>query len=133
MPLTKLDATTLVQFCANCGTERELALSECIHEKDEDAGSEILRMPRCQKCDSTELLLPSRFDAAPHPRQGSYGHLHQLLVDELKERLSPAAASAEARDHLDLKKWFPEGLRLSHPTDFERPQEQTNAKKDQSK
>lgn len=131
MTITKLESGKLSHHCVNCGHERELAVADVKSDSEDIGTGEAIRVPTCPNCASVELLLPSRADAPKHQVEGSYGHLHQLLVDELKDQLrSASSASAKPRDKSELKKWFPDGLVLSRPSDFQRPKEPTDTKKD---
>ncbi len=130
MPITKLESGKFTHHCANCGHERDLALTDVKVDSDDVGAGDALRVPTCPKCNSVELLLTSRADAPKHPVEGSYGHLHQLLVDEVRERLRPVEAKQKQRDESELKKWFSDGLVLSRPGDFQRNPKTPQPQKD---
>lgn len=120
MPITKLDNEKFSHLCANCEQVRDLSLSELTTSED-DSDTAPLRVPVCPKCGAFELLIPTQPDAQPHPVEGSYGHLHQLLVDELRDRRRPAAvARGKGKSKPPLSDLFPAGLVLAKPSEFRR-------------
>jgi hypothetical protein len=123
MPIIFLDDYTFTRACANCGATRVLSLDD-LDVGDADEASDVpMRVPRCLDCGTIEFLLPSPRSAPPHPDPGSYGHLHRLLVDELSaRRLAPDSPP----DNKDLARWFPDGLTLSRPAEFQRKEKETH-------
>jgi hypothetical protein len=118
MPITKLDTHSLSVFCANCGAERALDASEVTFDAGETGLCEALRLPPCRACSSVELLLPSSPGAPERPDQGCYGHLHQLLVNEVRNRMKHDSSDSTASTNAELMRWFPDGLVLAVPSDF---------------
>ena len=84
--------------CASYG------LRELISESS-GRGPRYMRVPACAKCRSVELLIPSVADGPRGPDDGSYGHLHQLLVDVLWSRLA-------GEDEPERAQWLRDGLTL---------------------
>ena len=84
--ITELD---IVQRCAGCDRENRVALANLAVgvEHAEQVEDGVVPLPECPTCRSREFLVRSPASEQAHPSQGSSGHLHRLMVDELHSQL----------------------------------------------
>ena len=84
--ITELD---IVQRCAVCDRENRVALANLAVgvEHAEQVEDGVVPLPECPTCRSREFLVRSPASEQAHPAQGSSGHLHRLMVDELHSQL----------------------------------------------
>jgi len=89
MAIQEITGTELVQRCAKCDRENRIALAsiEVGVERDEQIEDDVVPLPECPTCRSREFLLRSPPEEQEHPVQGTAGHLHRLLVDDLHAEL----------------------------------------------
>jgi DNA-directed RNA polymerase subunit RPC12/RpoP len=89
MAIQEITSTELVQRCAKCDRENRIALAnlEVGVERDDQVEDSVVPLPECPTCRSREFLLRSPASEQAHPAQGSSGHLHRLIVDELHSEL----------------------------------------------
>lgn len=125
MPIYQITSTELVQRCANCGATHHvpITLLRAGVLPGAQYDERIVALPPCD-CRAVEFLI--RSDARTHclADQGTFTHLHCLLVDHLHNELvrranestvpDPSAARSEAPPKLDdeLATWFPDGLQM---------------------
>lgn len=138
MAIYEMTDTEVVQRCAKCGTENRIALAGLTagvgSESQTDA--RIIALPPCPTCRSVEFLARSPDDEPDYPAQGSFGHLHRMLVDSLHAALVKADKVApslrDKQGHADQSlarplapaqqaRWFPRGMKIEPPA-AERPQ-----------
>lgn len=127
MAIQEITSTELVQRCAKCDRENRIALSnlEVGLERDEQVDEAIVPLPECPTCRSREYLLRSPLEEQTYPaQQGSAGHLHRLLVDELHAQLVKRGRVVERiRDKVDevltrpietetMRQLFDKGLKM---------------------
>jgi hypothetical protein len=126
MPLQSLTSGAVHQRCIACGEVRILTLDQLevsiFEEKLEAPSSAMVALPPCATCHSVEFLAGSSETAPEHPRPGSYGHLHRLLVDQLHAELLDAdRVGDESRGRKPrlkrpgdevIAQWFPRGLTI---------------------
>lgn len=90
MAIQEITGTEAVQRCAGCDSENHIAFSalEVGIERDEQVDDSIVALPACPTCHAREFLLRSPAVELQYPLQdGSAGHLHRLIVDELHAEL----------------------------------------------
>jgi DNA-directed RNA polymerase subunit RPC12/RpoP len=89
MAIQEITDTELVQRCAKCDRENRVVLAnlEVGVERDDQVEDSVVPLPECPTCRSREFLLRSPARSRRIRAQGSSGHLHRLLVDELHSEL----------------------------------------------
>lgn len=90
MAIQELTDTEIIQRCAKCDRENRIALSDVQVglERDEQVDDSVVPLPECSACHAREFLLRSPQDEQQYPTtEGSAGHLHRLIVDELHAEL----------------------------------------------
>lgn len=126
MAIQELTDTELVQRCAKCDGENRIVLAslEVGVEREGQVEDSIVPLPECPTCHSREFLLRSPVEEQEHPAQGSAGHLHRLLVDELHaELVKKGRVVAKLKDKKDKvftrpiaveakQRFFDKGLKL---------------------
>ncbi|QRK07468.1 hypothetical protein JQX13_46925 [Archangium violaceum] len=131
MAIHEVTQEEALQRCARCGSDNRLSLKslEVGVARDGHVDADILPLPPCTQCRSTEFLIRSGEEEGAHLAPGSFGHLHRLLVNHLhaelvqRGRVIPAPrAKALAGTVLPrpvprgvLARWFPKGLRIEAP------------------
>lgn len=126
MAIQEITDVELIQRCAGCDRDNRVALSNLSVgvEHAEQVEDGVVPLPECPTCRSRELLVRSPMSEQAYSAQGSSGHLHRLMVDELHSQLvtkgrvaaalagrvaqigtKPLAAEARAR-------FFDKGLKL---------------------
>ena len=127
MAIREIRETNFEQECAKCGGVRAIANAdvEVGLARDNQVDSKIIPLPACPTCGATEFLLRSP-DGEENPSQGSYGHLHGVLVDALHAKLVKANRVVNGIDSKTVPlreptaevigRWFPTGLKLPRPS-----------------
>ena len=110
MPIVSIHDGGVAQVCAACGKARDVSNAKVVLQASMETSS--LELPPCETCGSVEVLMP-RFCAEAHPTPGSYGHRHQLLVDELAARRMNTKLPKSIVE--EIERWLPDGLRLEAP------------------
>ena len=89
MAIQEITDTEIVQRCAGCDRENRVALANLAVgvERGEQVEDGVVPLPECPTCRSREFLVRSPASEQAHPSQGSSGHLHRLMVDELHSQL----------------------------------------------
>ena len=89
MAIQEITDTEIVQRCAVCDRENRVALANLAVgvEHAEQVEDGVVPLPECPTCRSREFLVRSPASEQAHPAQGSSGHLHRLMVDELHSQL----------------------------------------------
>jgi hypothetical protein len=89
MAIQEITDTELVQRCAGCDRENRVALATLAVgvARDDQVEDGVVPLPECPTCRSREFLVRSPASEQAHPSQGSPGHLHRLMVDELHSQL----------------------------------------------
>lgn len=91
MAIQEITDTEVVQRCAKCDHENHIALDDLevgVERGDDQVEDTIVPLPECPTCHSREFLLRSPPEEQAYPLQdGSAGHLHRLIVDELHAEL----------------------------------------------
>ena len=89
MAIQEITDTEIVQRCAGCDRENRVALANLAVgvERGEQVEDGVVPLPECPTCRSREFLVRSPASEQAHPSQGSSGHLHRLVVDELLSQL----------------------------------------------
>ena len=123
MAIFEVTDALVVQRCAKCSNENTTSLSSLSVgvARDNQGDPNVIPLPACPKCQSTEFLIRSADDAPAYPTPGSFGHLHRVLVDHLHARLVSAGQVNAAVKHkvvarsvpsADLGRWFPNGMKI---------------------
>lgn len=129
MSIVELTSTEVVQRCAKCDAVHRVPLRalQAGVAREMQGNPNIVALPECSTCHSSEFLLRSPTNAPVHPIAGSFSHLHQLLVDELHAELvnrkqlafsSPeeagraALAPPRTLSSEERARWFPHGLKV---------------------
>lgn len=89
MAIQEISVIDLIQRCAGCDRENRIALADLAVgvERAEQVEDSVVPLPECPTCRSREFLVRSPASEQAHPSQGSSGHLHRLMVDELHSQL----------------------------------------------
>ena len=89
MAIQEITDLDIVQRCAVCDRENRVALANLAVgvERDDQVEDGVVPLPECPTCRSREFLVRSPASEQAHPSQGSSGHLHRLMVDELHSQL----------------------------------------------
>ena len=89
MAIQEITDLEIVQRCAGCDRENRVALANLAVgvERAEQVEDGVVLLPECPTCRSREFLVRSPASEQAHPAQGSSGHLHRLMVDELHSQL----------------------------------------------
>ena len=89
MAIQEITDLEIVQRCAGCDRENRVALANLAVgvEHAEQVEDGVVSLPECPTCRSREFLVRSPASEQAHPAQGSSGHLHRLMVDELHSQL----------------------------------------------
>ena len=89
MAIQEITDTELVQRCAGCDRENRVALANLAVgvARDDQVEDGVVPLTECPTCRSREFLVRSPASEQAHPSQGSSGHLHRLMVDELHSQL----------------------------------------------
>lgn len=89
MAIQEISDTEIVQRCAGCDRENRVALASLAVgvEREDQVEDSVVPLPECPTCRSREFLVRSPASEQGHPSQGSSGHLHRLMVDELHSQL----------------------------------------------
>lgn len=89
MAIQEITDTEIVQRCAGCDRENRVALASLAVgvEREDQVEDSVVPLPECPTCRSREFLVRSPTSEQGHPSQGSSGHLHRLMVDELHSQL----------------------------------------------
>ena len=89
MAIQEITDVEIVQRCAGCDRENRVALANLAVgvEHAEQVEDGVVPLPECPTCRSREFLVRSPASEQAHPSQGSSGHLHRLMVDELHSQL----------------------------------------------
>ena len=97
MAIQEITDTELVQRCAGCDRENRVALANLAVgvEREDQVEDSVVPLPECPTCRSREFLVRSPASEQGHPSQGSSGHLHRLMVDELHSQLVKKGRVAE--------------------------------------
>jgi hypothetical protein len=87
--LLSITFSALNTSSAGCDRENRVALANLAVgvEHAEQVEDGVVPLPECPTCRSREFLVRSPASEQAHPSQGSSGHLHQLIVDELHSQL----------------------------------------------
>jgi hypothetical protein len=129
MSIHEMTSTEVLQRCGKCAAENRIAvdLLEVGVARDDQTDANVVPLPSCPTCRSTEFLLRSPDNEPPHPAPGSFGHLHRMLVDEVhaelvkRKNVIPLLKDKEGRVDPRLAKpvpveevarWFPQGLKI---------------------
>jgi hypothetical protein len=126
MAIQEITSTELVQRCAVCDRENRVALANLAVgvEHAEQVEDGVVPLPECPTCRAREFLVRSPASEQAHPAQGSSGHLHRLMVDELHSQLvKKGRVVAKLRDKADKvftrpiaveakQRFFGKGLKL---------------------
>ncbi len=90
MAIQEITDVEIVQRCAGCDRENRVALANLAVgvEHAEQVEDGVVPLPECPTCRSREFLVRSPASEQAHPSQGSSGHLHRLMVDELHSQAS---------------------------------------------
>jgi hypothetical protein len=132
MAILEVTATEVVQRCAKCDTENRIALAglEVGVARDAQTDSRTIPLPVCPTCRSQEFLIREPDDEPEHPAQGSFGHLHRMLVDHLHaelvkdDRVLPVLRDERGRadqriarpiSQAKRDRWFQRGMRIDPP------------------
>jgi len=128
MAIHEVTPTDVLQRCEACNDEHRVLIDdlEVGVARDEQVDGRLVPMPPCPACGAVEFLVRAPDDEPEHPSQGSFGHLHRMLVDELhaelvtRGRVNAALQDAEGNVPPTLAKplstekrqrWFADGLR----------------------
>jgi len=126
MPIREIREDDLDQECSKCGNVASVSVNDLGAGlvRESQVNPNVVAMPVCAVCGSTEFLLRSP-DDENHPSQGSYGHKHKLLVDKLHaklvqrgrlgEGLKPEDVATKEPPAAVMDKWFKDGLKLAPP------------------
>lgn len=126
MPIRELRTADLDQECAKCGAVITVPVSAIVAglSREGQINSNVVAMPVCATCGAAEFLLRSPV-GEDHPSQGSFGHMHKLLVDTLHARLVKGGRLAQGltAENAPIKepsaavmdRWFKDGLKLPPP------------------
>ncbi len=89
MAIQEITDTEIVQRCAGCDRENRVALASLAVgvEREDQVEDSVVPLPERPTCRSREFLVRSPTSEQGHPSQGSSGHLHRLMVDELHSQL----------------------------------------------
>jgi hypothetical protein len=89
MAIQEITDIEVVQRCAVCDRENRVALAKLRVgvEREAQVEDSVIALPECPRCHAQEFLVRSAAKELPHPTQGSAGHLHRLMVDELHAQL----------------------------------------------
>jgi hypothetical protein len=132
MAILEVTATEVVQRCAKCDTENRIALAglEVGVARDAQTDSRTIPLPVCPTCGSREFLIRTPDGDPEHPAQGSFGHLHRMLVDHLHaelvkdDRVLPVLRDERGRadqriarpiSQAKRDRWFQRGIRIEVP------------------
>jgi len=128
MAIREITTTDVLQRCEACEDEHRLLIDdlEVGVAQDEQVDGDLVPLPPCPACGAVEFLVRAPDDEPEHPAQGSFGHLHRMLVDELHaELVGRGKVHSKLRDaeggvpkvlarRLSTEKrqrWFADGLR----------------------
>lgn len=128
MAIHEITSDDVLQRCEVCDDEHRVLIDSLVvgvaHNAQIDG--RMLPMPPCPACGSVEFLVRAPDNEPEHPSQGSFGHLHRMMVDQLHaELVSRDKVNAALRDPqgnvsptlarpLSTEKrqrWFADGLR----------------------
>jgi hypothetical protein len=138
MAIYEVTSTEVVQRCAKCGAENRIAIAGLTAGAGSESQTDarVIALPTCPTCRSTEFLIRSQDDEPEYPAQGSFGHLHRMLVDSLHaalvkaDKVAPSLRDKQGRTDQSLAKpltpaqqarFFPRGMKIEPPA-AERPQ-----------
>jgi hypothetical protein len=125
--IQEITPTEVVQRCAKCDRENHITRAELqvgVERGGVQVEDSVFALPTCPTCLSQEFLVRSPAEEPYPTSDGSLGHLHRLLVDELhaglvKEgrvagRLKEQAGIIFTRpiDDKAREAFFPNGLKL---------------------
>jgi len=128
MAIHEVTTTDVLQRCEACDDEHRVLIDdlEVGVARDQQVDGRLVPMPPCPACGAVEFLVRAPDDEPEHPSQGSFGHLHRMLVDDLHaELVTRGKVNAALRDAegdvpptlarpLSAEKrqrWFADGLR----------------------
>ena len=128
MAIHEVTTTDVLQRCEACDDEHRILIDdlEVGVVRDQQVDGRLVPMPPCPVCGAVEFLVRAPDDEPEHPSQGSFGHLHRMLVDELhadlvtRGRTNAALRDAEGGIPTNLAKplstekrerWFSKGMR----------------------
>ena len=128
MAIHEVTTTDVLQRCEACDDEHRILIDdlEVGVVRDQQVDGRLVPMPPCPVCGAVEFLVRAPDDEPEHPSQGSFGHLHRMLVDELhadlvtRGRINAALRDAEGGIPTNLAKplstekrerWFSKGMR----------------------
>lgn len=128
MAIHEVTTSDVLQRCEACEDEHRILIDdlEVSVARDQQVDGRLVPMPPCPACSAVEFLVRAPDDEPEHPSQGSFGHLHRMLVDELhadlvtRGKVNAALRDAEGGIPKNLAKplsterrdrWFSKGLR----------------------
>jgi hypothetical protein len=132
MAIFEVTATEVVQVCAKCDAENRIAAAglEVGVARDSQTDPRTVPLPACPTCGSREFLIREADGEPEHPAQGSFGHLHRMLVNHLHaelvraDRVLPAFRDERGRADQTIARpipqakrdrWFQRGMRIDQP------------------
>jgi hypothetical protein len=91
MTIQEVTDTEVVQRCAKCDHENRIAINDLqvgLERGDDQVEDSVVPLPACPTCHAQEFLVRSPVEEQAYPAgDGSPGHLHRLIVDELHAEL----------------------------------------------
>lgn len=128
MAIHEVTTNDVLQRCESCNDEHRVLIDdlEVGVARDQQVDGRMVPMPPCPVCAAVEFLVRAPDNEPEHPSQGSFGHLHRMMVDELHaELVTRGKVNAALRDGegnvppslakpLSTEKrdrWFSKGLR----------------------
>jgi hypothetical protein len=143
MAIHEVTTTDVLQHCEACDDEHRVLIDdlEVGVAHDQQVDGRLVPMPPCPVCGAVEFLVRAPDNEPEHPSQGSFGHLHRMMVDELhaelitRDKVNTALRDGEGNVPPSLAKplstekrdrWFSKGLRARRKVEqAERTSEET--------
>lgn len=128
MAIHEVTTNDVLQRCEACEDEHRVLIDdlEVGVARDDQVDGALVPMPPCPACGAVEFLVRTPDDEPDHPSQGSFGHMHRMLVDHLhselvtRNKVHAALRDREGRVPPSLarplstekrERWFAAGLR----------------------
>lgn len=128
MAIHEVTTDDVLQRCDACQDEHRVLIDdlEVGVVRDDQVDGRLVPMPPCPACRAVEFLVRAPDEEPEHPSQGSFGHMHRMLVDHLhaelvtRDKVHTALRDGEGRVPPTLarplstekrERWFARGLR----------------------